>query len=116
MRIGTALAEFIGDRLETASPKTGQSEQIMIHIEESFIEPDTVAITIEGKLDRISLPILREVCQRHLDASRRKSIVLEIKSLSGISLEGKQYLKGIQNRVCLRNLPEFLKMELLQGS
>jgi len=88
----------------------------MIHIEESYSAPKGVTILIEGKLDRLTLPTLQKVCQRHFDSDPERAVTIEIRSLSGISIEGKAYLREIQDRVCLKNIPEFLRMELASGS
>ena len=84
----------------------------MIRIEEIHPEPATVVILIDGKLDRYTLPTLQEVCLRHFDSALMKKITLDISSLNGISLEGKNYLREIKGRVIFKNLPEFLKLEL----
>ncbi len=88
----------------------------MIHIEESYPTPQTVTVLIEGKLDRVTLPTLQEVCQRHFDSKPKRAVTIEIRSLSGISIEGKNYLRRIQDEVCLKNIPEVLRMELASGS
>ncbi len=88
----------------------------MIHIEESYPTLQAVTVLIEGKLDRLTLPTLQEVCQRHFDSNPKRTVTIEIRSLSGISIEGKNYLREIQDRVCLKNVPEFLRMELASGS
>ncbi len=84
----------------------------MIHIEESYPHPEAVVIQIDGKLDRYTIPTLQKVCQRHLDSNPPLEITVEILRLDSISLEGKTYLREIQDRVCLKNIPEFLKLEL----
>ena len=90
-------------------------QTIMIHIEESYPTPQMVTVLIEGKLDRLTLPTLQEVCQRHFDSDQKRAVTIEIRTLS-ISIEGKNFLREIQDRVCLKNLPEFLRMELAAGS
>ena len=84
----------------------------MIHIEESYPHPETVVIKVDGKIDRHTIPTLQEVCQRHFDAIPALEITFEILRLDSISLEGKNYLREIQDRVSFRNIPEFLKLEL----
>ena len=84
----------------------------MIRIEESFAEPEAVTITIEGKLDRYSLPTLQEVYVGHLESPEQLRIAIDTRDLNSISIEGKNYFRKIQNTVTFLNLPEFLKLEL----
>jgi hypothetical protein len=84
----------------------------MIHIEESYPHPAAVVIQVDGKLDRHTIPTLQKVCQQHFDAIPALEITVEIMRLDSISLEGKYYLKEIQDRVSFKNIPEFLKLEL----
>ena len=84
----------------------------MIRIEESFCGPEAVTITIEGKLDRYSLPTLQEVYAGHLEAPEQPKIAIDTGELNSISIEGKNYFRKIQGRVTFVNLPEFLRLEL----
>ena len=84
----------------------------MIRIEESFVEPKAVTITIEGKLDRYSLPTLQEVYRGHVESPEQPRIAIDAQELNSISLEGKNYFRKIQDSVTFLNLPEFLKLEL----
>jgi len=52
------------------------------------------------------------VCQRHFDSKPAPEITVEIIRLDSISLEGKTFLREIQDKVSLKNIPEFLKLEL----
>ncbi|MBT7890432.1 MAG: hypothetical protein HN580_15545 [Deltaproteobacteria bacterium] len=84
----------------------------MIHIEESYPHPAAVVIQVDGKLDRHTIPTLQMVCQRHFDSKPAPEITVEIIRLDSISLEGKSFLREIQDKVSLKNIPEFLKLEL----
>jgi hypothetical protein len=84
----------------------------MIHIEESYPHPAAVVIQVDGKLDRRTIPTLQEVCQRHFESEPTLKITIEILRLDGITIEGKNYLRSIQDRVSFKNIPEFLKLEL----
>ena len=84
----------------------------MIRIEESFTGPEAVTITIEGKLDRYSLPTLQAVYRGHLEAPEHPKIAIDTRELNSISIEGKNYFRKIQDTVTFVNLPEFLKLEL----
>ncbi len=87
----------------------------MILIKEFKPDKISVEIQIEGKLDRESIPTLKEVCQFYLDSGPIKNITLEMHGLRSIGIEGKIYLKEIKDKVCLEGLPEFLRMELCEN-
>ncbi|MFH2131753.1 MAG: hypothetical protein ABIK68_15370 [bacterium] len=84
----------------------------MIHIEESYPHPAAVVIQIDGKLDRHTIPTLHEVYRRHFESQPPREITIEICRLDSISIEGKEYLREIQDRVRFSNIPEFLRLEL----
>ena len=84
----------------------------MICITETFSDEKTILISVEGKLDRDSLPTLKKVCKEHLTSKKQLTVVVQLDKLQGISLEGKKYLKQIKNKAQLEKVPDFLAMEL----
>ncbi len=84
----------------------------MIHINETIHYPNTVEIDVGGVLDLESIPILKEVCEQHLDSGRR--VLINLESVVHITRDGRRFFKEISKNVSIAGLPEFMKLE--QGS
>ncbi|RJX28414.1 MAG: hypothetical protein C4525_16820 [Desulfarculus sp.] len=67
-----------------------------IYLQESFPDPGTVRIQVEGVLDTEALQVLEEVCGRHLGHRR---IRLEMGGVTHLSREARQFLKRILPQV-----------------
>jgi hypothetical protein len=80
----------------------------MIHINERHSNGHTVLLGVDGVLDQMSVPVLEEVCCRHL--KREKEIVLNLEGLLHITREGRRFLQEIEDRVGIVNAPEFVKL------
>ncbi len=83
----------------------------MLCIKENLADSQVI-ISIEGKIDRDSLPILKEVCRRHLDSKKAFAIVIKFHDLQGISIDAVKYLKRLKKKVSFLDLPDYLEMEL----
>ncbi len=82
----------------------------LIRITESVTSHRSVNIIVDGTIDQSSLPILQDVCTRHL--KQHKSITVCLRGLVHIDGNGRGYLMRIKDEVELSHLPEFLKLEL----
>ena len=82
----------------------------MICIRETFPEDNATNLEVDGRLDWESLPILKNVCLRHLKKKRR--ITLHLRGLSHIDKEGRDFLKEIRDQLTLKGIPEFIKLEI----
>jgi|YNPNPStandDraft_1061719.scaffolds.fasta_scaffold06495_5 hypothetical protein len=80
-----------------------------IHIRETFEDDVSVVVRIDGILDADSIPIVEEVCHRHLGRGRR--VLLEVEGLLHISREGREFLRQIQDEVVIENAPQFVRLE-----
>jgi len=81
----------------------------MIHIEETILDENTIAIKLEGILDQSTIPIIKNVCDRYLES--RRTIHLDLEKLIHITREGRNFLNGIKQKVHLMHLPEFMQLE-----
>jgi len=81
----------------------------MIYIKESLGNYDTVEVRVDGILDSQSVPILKNVCEVHLNAD--KKVLLQLDGLTHISREGRDFLRAIRNKVIMANIPEFVRLE-----
>ena len=81
----------------------------MIHIKENVMDKRTVTIEVAGVLDQGAISVLESVCERHLTGE--KSVLLDLEGLVHITREGIGFLHGIHQRVNIKNLPEFVKLE-----
>ena len=79
----------------------------MIHIKEIFPDEDSVAITVDGVLDREATDLLERLCLNHKKAGR--SVSLHLKDLLHISRAGMQFLQQIRNMVVLVDIPKFIR-------
>lgn len=80
----------------------------MIHINETDSGWDTVLLGVDGVLDQRSVPVLEEVCHRHLKGE--KKIVLDLEGVLHITRDGRKFLQEIEDRVGIVNVPEFVKL------
>ena len=80
----------------------------MIHINETHSGWDRVLLGVDGVLDQRSVPVLEEVCRRHL--RKEREIVLDLEGLLHITREGRRFLHEIEDRVGIMNIPEFVKL------
>lgn len=80
-----------------------------IHVREVFEDDVSVVIRIDGILDAESIPIVEEVCHRHLGLGRR--VLLGVEGLLHISRDGREFLRQIQDQVIIENAPQFVRLE-----
>jgi len=78
----------------------------MIHIDEIHSSRDTVFLGVDGVLDQWSVPVLGEVCRRHL--RDEKEILFDLEGVLHITREGRKFLQEIEDRVGIVNAPEFV--------
>jgi len=79
----------------------------MIHVREIILGEDTMEVRAEGVLDERALPVLEEVCRRHLRA--RKRVLLDLSGIIHVTREGRSFLKGVRKPLFITALPEMLK-------
>jgi hypothetical protein len=80
----------------------------MIHIEETVLDQNTIAIKLGGVLDQRAIPVIQSVCDRYLESHR--AIHLDLEGLIHITREGRNFLNGIKQNVSLTHLPEFMQL------
>lgn len=83
----------------------------MIHIKENVMDDRMVTVEVAGVLDQGAITVLRNVCDRHLD--RQKIVLLDLAGLIHITREGIGFLHGIRQKVSIKNLPEFVRLNAL---
>ena len=81
----------------------------MIHIEEKILDPNTIAVKLEGVLDLPAIPVIQGVFERCL--KKHLAMHLDLEGLTHITREGREYLNGIKHRVNLSHLPKFMELE-----
>ena len=81
----------------------------MIHIEETFLDPNTIIIKLEGVLDHRTIPVIQSVFDRYRENDFATH--LDLKGLMHITREGRSWLNGIKHKVSLTHLPEFMQLE-----
>ena len=81
----------------------------MIHIEETILDENTIAIKLGGILDQSTIPVIKHVCDGYLEGHR--TIHLDLEKLIHITREGRNFLNGIKQKVHLMHLPEFMQLE-----
>jgi anti-anti-sigma regulatory factor len=81
----------------------------MIYIKEKYLDDRSVAIHLEGILDDESIPTLKEICETHLLEKRK--ILLNLKDVLHINREGQEFLREIQKKVRILELPKFIGMK-----
>jgi hypothetical protein len=81
----------------------------MIHIEETVLDQNTIAIKLGGVLDQRAIPVIQSVCDRYLESHR--AIHLDLEGLIHITREGRNFLNGIKQNVSLTHLPEFMQLQ-----
>ncbi|MBW2370040.1 MAG: hypothetical protein JRH15_19380 [Deltaproteobacteria bacterium] len=82
----------------------------MFYINESHTEPDVVSIKMDGILDGNSIQTLLEIMNRNLDAD--KQVILDLGGTMHVDREARETLRKYRNRISLKGLSEFLRMEI----
>jgi hypothetical protein len=79
----------------------------VIHVKENILSENNVLLDVSGVLDSGAVPVLSNVCDRHLDLGR--AVVVNLEAVFHITREGRQFIQEIEHRVSINNLPEFMK-------
>ncbi|MBI5252261.1 MAG: hypothetical protein HY912_22430 [Desulfomonile tiedjei] len=79
----------------------------MIHVKESMLDENTVSVYVSGVLDERTVPILKKVCDRHLDRHRR--VLVNLEAVAHITRDGRGFLREISDKVSISHVPEFMK-------
>jgi len=82
----------------------------VIHVKENLLENNIISIDVGGVLDQGAVPVLKGVCDGHLDKGRR--ILLNLEAVVHITREGRGFIQGIRKKISVANLPEYMKLEL----
>ena len=80
----------------------------MIHIREHLLDRSTITIDVGGVLDQGAVPVLKRVCDRHLENGRK--VLLNLESITHITREGRQFIQTLQGKVGIANLPVFMNL------
>ena len=81
----------------------------MVFIKELFPSESAVIIKVDGMLDQESIPLLKNVCDYHVDWG--KKIMLNLEGLINISREGREFLNEGRDKYTFLNLPPFIKLD-----
>jgi len=81
----------------------------LFHIKEIFNDDQSITLQADGRLDDSSIPILNDVCQRHLRDGRK--VILNTEGLHHISREGRNFLDAMKDKVILEKLPSFIRLK-----
>ena len=81
----------------------------MIHIEEKFLDENTVAIKLGGVLNQSTIPVIKGVYDRYRE--NHHIIYLDLKGLIHITREGRDFLNKIKQQVRLTHIPGFMQLE-----
>ncbi|MFH1114897.1 MAG: hypothetical protein V1792_13380 [Pseudomonadota bacterium] len=79
----------------------------MIYVKQERLDEDAILIDVSGVLDEDAVPVLQDVCRRHLDRGRKVAVNLE--GITHITREGRSFIQDIRNSVELVHVPEFVK-------
>jgi hypothetical protein len=83
----------------------------VIHVKESMLDENTVSIYVSGVLNEQTVPILKKVCDRHLDMDRR--VLVNLEAVANITRDGRGFIQEISGKVSVSHVPEFMKPDLL---
>jgi len=99
--------------LPESSPEAAKEKGVLpvIHVKESMLDECTVSIYVSGVLDEETVPILRKVCDRHLNMHRR--VLVNLEAVAHITRDGRVFIKEIGDRVSIEHVPEFMKTDRL---
>ncbi|MCA1959515.1 MAG: hypothetical protein LDL33_01870 [Desulfomonile sp.] len=80
----------------------------MIHIKEHLLDRNTITIDVGGVLDQGTVPVLKRVCDRHLNSGR--TVLLNLESVTHITREGRQFVQALHGKVGIANPPVFMNL------
>jgi glycerol-3-phosphate responsive antiterminator len=81
----------------------------MIYIKESLQNDHSIKIQVDGILDEETMPILKNVFERHREAGNK--VFLHIDGLIHITREGKNFLKELPENAIIVTHPQFVELE-----
>jgi hypothetical protein len=81
----------------------------MIYIKEANPKKSITIIEVDGILDDESIPVLKRVCEHHLESG--KSVEIDLGGIIHITREGRRFLQKIQGEVSIAHLPDFVKVD-----
>jgi len=67
-----------------------------------------IVIKVDGILDRETVPVLSEVCERHI--GRYREVRVNLEGIIHVTREGREFLQQQQKRLILVNPPLFLDL------
>jgi anti-anti-sigma regulatory factor len=82
----------------------------MVYISLSHPDKNSVIIKVEGTMDNESLSILEEVYRENLESGKRISI--DLGKISSVGRSGRDFLRQIQNRAKLIDVPVYIQMAI----
>ena len=83
----------------------------MFRIRESTINPETVCISVDGRLSDRDLGHFQDILGKYLDLKMR--VFVNLTHLNQVGWEGKRFLQKMRHRIVLVDLPEHLKIEIM---
>ncbi|MEW6137277.1 MAG: hypothetical protein AB1733_03520 [Thermodesulfobacteriota bacterium] len=81
----------------------------MILVREKILDNGTISVYVSGVLDQTAVPILKDVCDRHLGAGMH--VLVDLEAVVHITREGRSFLQEIQGQVRISHLPAFMAPE-----
>lgn len=81
----------------------------MILVREKILDSGTISVYVSGVLDQAAVPILKDVCDRHLGSGMH--VLVDLEAVLHITREGRSFIRGIQGQVSISHLPAFMEPE-----
>lgn len=94
------------DPVEGPGSQGGRS---VILVREKILDNGTISVYVSGVLDQTAVPILKDVCDRHLGAGMH--VLVDLEAVVHITREGRSFLQEIQGQVRISHLPAFMAPE-----
>ncbi|MBU2551233.1 MAG: hypothetical protein KKB20_22665 [Proteobacteria bacterium] len=85
----------------------------MFRIRESYLDPDTIYIWLDGRLSDRDVGPVQDILAKYLALNKR--VFVNLTHLSHVGWEGKRFLREMQTRIVLVDLPEYIEAEIMNG-
>ncbi len=81
----------------------------MILVREKILDNGTISVYVSGVLDQAAIPILKDVCDRHLGSGMH--VLVDLEAVVHITREGRSFIQEILGQVRISHLPAFMVPE-----
>ncbi|MBW1911571.1 MAG: hypothetical protein JRI43_00105 [Deltaproteobacteria bacterium] len=82
----------------------------MIYIKKKYPDEHTVELVVDGMLNKISIPPLKQIIEKGLFENR--TVCLQLDGIMHADREGINFLRRIKTKVIMEGMSDFLRLQI----